>query len=180
MKFVLIGNVDHGKSAFGGQLLIKSNTIKERDIEKIKNKADEMKMSSWWLAHILDEDDNEKTKGKTFNINIVPFKYQEKQFEIIDVPGHKELVNEMISGTALADIAVLILSIRKGEYNAGLLGQTLEHTLIARGMGINSLIVCVNKMDTINWDKEEYYHIINDFNKKIKRYRFKDVIFVPI
>ena len=180
MKFVLIGNVDHGKSTLGGQILVKTNTIKDRDIQKIKNKADELKMPSWWLAHILDEDDHEKAKGKTYNFNIVPFNYQEKSFEIIDVPGHKELITEMIFGTALADIAVLILSIRKGEYNAGLSGQTLEHTLIARGMGINSLIICVNKMDTINWDKDEYNNVVIDFTKKIKKYQFKHVIFVPI
>lgn len=180
MKFVLIGNVDHGKSTLGGQLLVKSNIIQDRDIQKIKNKANQLKMSNWWLAHILDEDDNEKAKGKTYGLNIVSFKYQEKNYEMIDVPGHKELVNEMIFGTALADIAILIISIRKGEYDAGLSGQTLEHTLIARGMGISSLIICVNKMDTINWDQEEYNHIVSDFTNRIKKYRFKNIIFVPI
>lgn len=180
MKFVLIGNVDHGKSTLGGRLLVDSNTIRDRDIQKLKNKADQLKMSNWWLAHILDEDDNEKTKGKTYSLNVFSFNYQEKNYELIDVPGHKELVNEMIFGTALADIAILIISIRKGEYEAGLSGQTLEHTLIARGMGISSLIVCINKMDTINWDQKEYNHVVADFTNKIKKYRFKNIIFVPI
>ena len=180
MKIVLIGNVDHGKSTLGGYLLYKSNTIDERLIDKIKKQADQLKMSRWWFAHILDEDDNEKAKGKTYSLNVVQFEYQDKKYEIIDVPGHRELVNEMIYGTARADIAVLILSIRKGEYDAGRLGQTLEHTLIARGMGISSWIVCVNKMDTINWDNDEYNRIITDFTKKIKKFRFKHMMFVPI
>ena len=180
MKIVLIGNVDHEKSTLGGYLLFKSNTINERAIEKIKKQADELKMSRWWLAHILDVDENEKIKGKTHSFNVVPFEYQDKNYEIIDVPGHRELVNEMIYGTARADLAVLIISIRHGEYNDGLLVQTLEHTMIARGMGISSLIICINKMDTINWDHVEYNRVITDFTKRIKKFRFKHIFFVPI
>ena len=126
MKFVLIGNVDHGKSTLGGCMLYKSNAINERVIEKIKKQADELKMSRWWLAHLLDIDENEKVKGKTHSFNVVSFEYQDKKYEIIDVPGHRELVNEMIYGTARADIAILVISIRKGEYDDGLSGQTLS------------------------------------------------------
>ena len=181
MKFVFIGHVDHGKSTLGGQILVKTGNIKDRDIQKIKNKSKELKMPSWWLAHIIDEDEYEKAKGKTYNFNVCSFKYQGKDYEMIDVPGHKELVNQMIYGTSLADIAVLIISIRKGEYDDGIYGgQTIKHTVIARGMGISSLIVCVNKMDTIDWNKEEYNRVVKDFIKNIKEFKFKHVIFVPI
>lgn len=180
MKIVLLGHVDHGKSTLGGNLIFNSNTINKRDIDKIKKQADQLKMSRRWLAHILDEDDNERLKGKTYSFNIVQFEYQGNIFEIIDVPGHKELVNEMIYGTSRADLAVLVISIRKGEYEAGLLGQSLEHIMIARGMGLKSLVIALNKMDTINWDFDEYNRVVTDLTRKIKRFRFKHIIFVPI
>lgn len=179
MKIVLIGNVDNGKSTLGGQLLFKSNTINDRLIDFIKKQASELKRARCWLAHILDVDDNEKAYGKTYSLNIVPFEYKGKTYEIIDVPGHRELVNEMIYGTSLANIGILLISIRKGEYEAGL-SQTIEHCLIVRGMGISSLIVCVNKMDTIDWNSDEYNRVVSDFTNKIKKYRFKHVVFVPI
>ena len=181
MKFVFIGHVDHGKSTLGGQILVKTGNINNRDIKKIKKKAKELKMPSWWLAHILDESEFEKVKGKTYYFHVYSFKYKEKDYEIIDVPGHKEYVNQMIYGASMADVAVLILSIRKGEYNDGINGgESINHTLIARGMGIKSLIVCVNKMDTINWNVEKYNFIVKDFLKFIKKFKFEDVIFVPM
>ena len=180
MKFVLIGHVDHGKSTLGGCFLYKSNNINNRLISNIKNNAYKMKREKWWLAYILDTDDSERLMGKTYSMNIVSFEYQNKKYEIIDVPGHQKLVYEMIYGTAQADIAILVISIRDGEYEDGLSGQTLEHALIARGMGINSLIVCVNKMDTIDWDNDKYNHIVTDFTKKIKKFRFKHILFVPV
>ena len=181
MKFVLLGHVDHGKSTFGGQILVKTGNINERDIQKIKDKAKELKMRSWWLAHILDENEFEKIKGKTYEFNVCSFKFNKKYYEIIDVPSHKEYVNQMIYGTSMADVAVLILSIRANEYNDGINGgESINHILIARGMGIKSLIVCVNKMDTIKWNIKKYNFIIENFLKIIKKFKFEDVIFVPI
>ena len=180
IKFVLIGNVDHGKSTLGGSILVSTGNVTENDVRKIRNEANDMKMSSFWLAYILDIDESERIKGKTHSYNVVSFTYKSNKFELIDVPGHKDLVQEMIYGTSQANVAILVLSARKGEYEAGLSGQTIEHTLIVKGMGITTLIVCINKMDTIEWNRDTYNFIVNDFSKKIKKYRFKEVIFVPI
>ena len=100
---------------------------------------------------------------------------------MIDVPGHKEYVNQMIHGASFANIAVLIISIRKDEYMDGINGgESINHLAIARAMGIESLIVCVNKMDTVEWDEEKYNFIIQHFCKCIKKFKFKDIIFVPM
>lgn len=113
-------------------------------------------------------------------MNKAQFEYQGKKFKIIDVPGHKELVSEMILGTSLADIAILVISIRSKEYNSGLLGQSIEHALLAKAMGIDSLVIAINKIDTIDWNKSIYDKLVADFSKRIKKYRFKHVKFVPI
>jgi len=180
INFVTIGNVDAGKSTMIGSLLVATKSISERDIDKVKRQADEMKMGSWWLAYLVDTDDSERVRGKTHSFDMIPLEWKEKKLTMIDVPGHKDLVQEMIYGTSQADTAVLILSIRDGEYESGLSGQTLEHTIIARGMGIKTLIVAVNKMDTIEWNHEKYEKLTNDFRRKIKKYKFKTLEFVPI
>lgn len=175
MKFVLIGSVNHGKSTLAGRLLVGSKTIDGQVIDKIKKKSDEFK-----LSHLLDTDDNERMRCKTYSMNKAQFEYQGKKYEIIDVPGHKELVSEMILGTSLADIAILVISIRSKEYNSGLLGQSIEHALLAKAMGIDSLVIAINKIDTIDWNKSIYDKLVADFSKRIKKYRFKHVKFVPI
>lgn len=179
MNFLLLGEVDSGKSTLIGRLLVDSNTIHERLIEKIKKQANEIKKSSNWLAHISDTDLIEQIKGKTYSINIAEFINQGKIHKLIDCPGHKLLINEMIMSASMANVAILVISIRKGEYKSGLL-QTFEHTLITRGMGIGSIIIAINKMDTIGWDHDDYKQVITDLDNRIKKFRFKKVLYVPI
>lgn len=185
-KFVLLGNVDSGKSTLGGQILISTNHIDEREIEKVKKEADSRKMSSWWLAYLLDSDESERERGKTHDYFTVDITYKlendkkEHPMMLIDAPGHKQLISQMTEGCSQANIALLILSARSGEYESGLSGQTIEHCVIARGMGISTLVVVINKMDTVDWDQVVYDKIKTDFEKKIKKYRFKELHFLPI
>jgi sulfate adenylyltransferase subunit 1 (EFTu-like GTPase family) len=179
-SFVLLGNVDHGKSTLAGRILVDCNCVGDRELEKIKDEADKNKMSSWWLAYILDTDEFERMRGKTQGYINIDFNFQGYNMEMIDVPGHKQLVKEMAFGCSLAQIGVLLTSARQGEYEDGLKGQTLEHAIIAKGMGISSLVVVVNKMDSINWDFEKYQEIVTNFTKKLKKYRFEHLEFVPI
>ena len=115
----------------------------------------------------------------TLSMNIIKLDYKGQSYRLIDVPGQKKLVSTMCQGSSLAHLAVVVLSARSKEYETSL-NQTIEHTVIARGNGITSLLVVVNKMDSICWDRSRYNDIINDFAKKVKHYRFKYINFVPI
>ena len=179
-KFVLLGNVDSGKSTLAGRLLIDTKTIDENEINKVQRESEKNGKSSFWLAYLLDIDETERERGITLGYTNFAFRYENKDYEIYDVPGHKDLVQEMVSGSSFCNLAVLILSARKGEYESSLKGQTLEHVLIARGMGISSLIVCINKMDIDDWNIDIFNQIKSDFSERIKKFRFKHVEFCPI
>jgi small GTP-binding protein len=180
IKFVLLGNVDSGKSTLAGRLLIHSKTIDENQINKVQRESEKNGKGSFWLAYLLDIDETERERGITLGYTNYPFTFNNKSYEIYDVPGHKDLVQEMICGSSNCNLAIVILSARKGEYESSLKGQTLEHILIARGIGITSLIVCVNKMDLVVSDLDVYNNIKNDFTERIKKFKFKSIEFCPI
>lgn len=180
IRFVLLGNVDSGKSTLAGRILIDTKAVDESEINKVQRESEKNGKSSFWLAYLLDIDDTERERGITLGYTNYAFAYQEKNYEIYDVPGHKDLVQEMVSGSSFCNLGIVVLSARKGEYESSLKGQTLEHVLIARGMGISSLIVCVNKMDLVDWDIEIFNQIKNDFTERIKKFRFKNIAFCTI
>ncbi len=179
IKFVLLGNVDSGKSTLAGRILIDTNIIDEAEINKVQRDSEKNKKQSFWLAYLLDIDENERERGITLGYINFPFTFNSKKFDMYDVPGHKDLVQEMTMGASNCNIGLIVLSARKGEYEASIKGQTLEHILIGRGM-FTSLIVCINKMDCNEWNLDIYNEIKNDFTKKIKKFRFKNVEFCPI
>jgi len=179
-KFVLLGNVDSGKSTLAGRILIDTKTVDSGEINKVQRDAEKNGKQSFWLAYLLDIDESERERGITLGYTNYPFSYNEKKYEIYDVPGHKDLVQEMVMGSSNCNLAIIVLSARKGEYESSLKGQTLEHVLIARGMGISSLIVCINKMDLIDWDIDIFNNIKNDFMERIKKFKFKHIEFCPI
>jgi small GTP-binding protein len=181
--FVLLGNVDNGKSTLAGRIIIETQNIDPNEVEKAKRESEKNGKSSFWLAYLLDIDESERERGITLGYTFFDIKYKEREFTIIDVPGHHNLVQEMITGASYADIAVLVLSARTGEYESALKGQALQHTLIARGIGIQHLIVAINKIDTIsNTDEldKKVNEIKYDFTTKIKKFKFKTVDFIPI
>jgi small GTP-binding protein len=182
-NFVLLGNVDNGKSTLAGRIIIETQNIDPNEVEKAKRESEKNGKASFWLAYLLDIDENERARGITLGYTFFNIKYKDKEFKIIDVPGHHNLVQEMISGASYADIAVLVLSARTGEYESALKGQALQHTLIARGIGIQHLIVAINKIDTIdNLDDVDFKinEIKKDFSDRIKKFKFKSVEFIPI
>ena len=181
--FVLLGNVDNGKSTLAGRIIIETQNIEANEVEKAKREAEKNGKSSFWLAYLLDIDDNERSRGITLGYTFFDIKYKDRDFKIIDVPGHHNLVQEMVEGASNADIAVLVLSVRTGEYESALKGQALQHVLIARGIGIQHLIIALNKIDTLDTldDSNEKVNIIKkDFTDKIKKFKFKSIEFVPI
>lgn len=178
--FVLLGNVDNGKSTLAGRIIIQTQNIDPNEIEKAKRESEKNGKSSFWLAYLLDIDDIERARGITLGYTFFDIKYNNKSFKIIDVPGHHNLVQEMIYGASYADIAVLVLSARLGEYESSLKGQALQHTLIARGIGIQHLIVAINKIDTIENSDDVIEFIKKDFTDRIKKFKFKSIEFIPI
>lgn len=181
---VFCGSVDHGKSTLMGHLLKMFNYIDDREFEKICIEAKKNGMERWKYAYILDILDEERLRGKTHDYSIVNINVElyskKRNINFIDTPGHKQLVSKLVEGGEDADIAILLISLRKGEFEAGLSGQTIEHLYLVRSMGIKQLVVVFNKMDLINWDKEELQKRTDEVKNIIKKMRFPSVTIVPI
>ena len=137
-SLVFIGHVDAGKSTICGQLIYQLGIVDTRTIDKYKREAKENGRDSWWLAYVMDNTDEEKAKGKTVEMGRAQFDTLKKAFTVFDAPGHKNYVPNMIMGAALADYGGLVISARKGEFEAGFQqdGQTREHIQLARCLGI--------------------------------------------
>jgi peptide chain release factor subunit 3 len=129
ISMVFIGHVDAGKSTISGNLMYLMGVVDARTIEKYKAEAKDKGRDSWWLAYVMDVSDEEKAKGKTVEVGRATFDTPTKKYTIFDAPGHKNYVPNMIMGAALADIGGLVISARKGEFEAGFEkdGQTREH-----------------------------------------------------
>lgn len=186
LNIVFIGHVDAGKSTLSGRILYDTNMVDRRSIEQYTLEAKKNNRGSWFLAYILDTNAEERNKGKTVEVGRATFNTKNKRFTILDTPGHKNYIPNMIMGTSQADIAILVISARNGEFEAGfeLDGQTREHCVLAKSMGVKKLIVVINKMDdeTVQWSCDRYTTILAQIKPFLKQIKFnldKDVIFVP-
>ncbi|KAL9379649.1 hypothetical protein Peur_028131 [Populus x canadensis] len=187
LNVVFIGHVDAGKSTTGGQILFLSGQVDDRTIQKYEKEAKEKSRESWYMAYIMDTNEEERVKGKTVEVGRAYFETETSRFTILDAPGHKSYVPNMISGASQADIGVLVISARKGEFETGYErgGQTREHVQLAKTLGVSKLLVVVNKMDdpTVNWSKERYDEIESKMVPFLKLSGYnvkKDVQFLPI
>ncbi|GMI50751.1 hypothetical protein TeGR_g6974 [Tetraparma gracilis] len=158
LNIVFIGHVDAGKSTLSGNILYLTDNVDKRTIERYEREAKDRNRESWFLAFIMDTNEEERAKGKTVEVGRAYFDTPDKRYTILDAPGHKNYVPNMIMGASQADVGVLVISARKGEFEAGFDrgGQTREHAMLCKTLGINYLIVVINKMDdpTVNWSKE--------------------------
>jgi elongation factor 1-alpha len=174
INLVVIGHVDSGKSTSTGHLIYKCGGIDKRTIEKFEKEAAEMGKGSFKYAWVLDKLKAERERGITIDIALWKFETAKSVFTIIDAPGHRDFIKNMITGTSQADVAILIIASGQGEFEAGISkdGQTREHALLAFTMGVKQMIVCMNKMDdkSVNWDQKRYEEIkkeVSDYLKKI-------------
>ena len=187
LNIIFIGHVDSGKSTIGGNIMYLTGRVDERTIQKYKKLAKEQNRESWYLSWALDTTDEEREKGKTVECGRAFFNTENKDITIIDAPGHRGYIPHMINGIGDADIAILVISARKGEFEAGFHkeGQTREHVLLAKAFGISKLIVVINKMDdmTVNWSEERYNECKNSLTKYLKKIGYnikKNVYWAPI
>jgi peptide chain release factor subunit 3 len=134
--------------------------VDKRTLEKYEREAKEAGRESWYLSWALDLNQEERAKGKTVEYGRGYFETDKRRFTILDAPGHKNFVPSMMQGAAQADVGILVISARKGEFETGFEkgGQTREHAMLAKTVGVKKLICVVNKMDdaTVNWDKARY------------------------
>jgi len=186
INIVVVGHVDSGKSTTTGHLIYKCGGIDKRTIEKFEKEAQEMGKGSFKYAWVLDKLKAERERGITIDIALWKFNTPKFAVTIIDAPGHRDFIKNMITGTSQADCAVLIVAAGTGEFEAGISkdGQTREHALLAFTLGVKQLIVGVNKMDSTAppYSEKRFNEIKKEVESYIKKvgYNPKAVAFVPI
>lgn len=187
VSIIFMGHVDAGKSTMGGNLLYLTGSVDKRTVEKYEREAKDAGRQGWYLSWVMDTNKEERNDGKTIEVGRAYFETEKRRYTILDAPGHKMYVSEMIGGASQADVGVLVISARKGEYETGFEkgGQTREHALLAKTQGVNKMIVVVNKMDdpTVNWDKERYDQCVKNLSNFLKAIGYnvkQDVIFMPV
>ncbi|GMH45631.1 hypothetical protein BSKO_13588 [Bryopsis sp. KO-2023] len=191
LNVVFIGHVDAGKSTLGGQILFKTGGVDERTIQKYEKEAKDKNRDSWYMAYIMDTNEEEREKGKTVEVGRANFSTEKKRYTILDAPGHATYVPNMISGASQADVGVLVIAARKGEFETGFDrgGQTREHAQLAKTLGVAKLVIVVNKMDDPSiilangkWSEVRFKEIQDKLTPFLKTcgYKEKDLVFLPI
>lgn len=186
LNIVVIGHVDSGKSTTTGHLIFKCGGVDDRTIEKFKKEAAEMGKGSFCYAWVLDKLKSERERGITIDIALWKFESPKYSFTVIDAPGHRDFIKNMITGTSQADVAILVIDSSQGGFEAGISkdGQTREHALLAFTLGVKQMIVCCNKMDdkTVKYDQKRYKEIKEEVAGYLKKVGYKPmkIPFVPI
>lgn len=180
LNIVFIGHVDHGKSTTVGRLLLDTGVIRQEEIDKFRAEAEAKGKATFEFAWVMDDLKEERERGVTIDIAHRRFDTQKYYFTIIDAPGHRDFVKNMITGTSQADAGVLVVSAAEGVQE-----QTREHIFLARTLGVNQLICAINKMDRqeVNYAEAKYEAVKEELTKLLKNVGYKvadQVVFVPI
>ncbi len=175
-NLVTIGHVDHGKSTLVGRLLYDTGAIKEEQMKKLKELAKELKKETFEFAFIMDNLKEERERGVTIDIMHKRFDTNKFYFTIIDAPGHRDFVKNMITGTSQADGAILVCSAKEGVQE-----QTKEHAYLAKVLGVKQVIVAINKMDAVGYDEKKYAETKEAMTKLLRGigYKTEEMNFVP-
>jgi len=185
ISIVVIGHVDSGKSTSTGHLIYLCGGIDERTIDKFRKEAELIGKVSFAFAWVLDKLKAERDRGITINITLTKFETEKHHYTIIDAPGHRDFIKNMITGTSQADVSVLMISSQAGEFESGVSkeGQTKEHALLAFTLGVKQMVVGINKMDhpSTNWGKDRYDEIKKEASTFLKKggYKVDGIPFVP-
>ncbi len=176
LNLVTIGHVDHGKSTLIGRLLFDTGNMKEEDLRKLKEVAKEVKKETFEFAFAMDKLKEERERGVTIDIMHQRFNTPKYYFTVIDAPGHRDFVKNMITGASQADAAILVVSAKDGVQE-----QTKEHTFLIKVLGVGQIIVSINKMDAIDYDESKYNQVKADVEKLLKSvgYDTSKILFIP-
>jgi len=191
ISMVVCGHVDAGKSTTTGHLIFKLGGISAREMEKLQTEADQQGKSSFAFAYYMDKDKAERERGVTINCTTKEFHTDSYHYTIVDAPGHRDYVKNMITGAGCADVALLLVpaemggfesAIAKGDHSSGeVQGQTRQHARLLGLLGIEKIIVGVNKMDSCDWSEQRFNEIKEEMSKMLQQSGFKpkQVPFIP-
>ncbi|MFB0501030.1 MAG: translation elongation factor EF-1 subunit alpha [Candidatus Bathyarchaeia archaeon] len=185
LNIVITGHVDHGKSTTIGHLFYLTGTIPERVAKVYEEEAKKLGKETFKYAWVLDKLKEERERGLTIDLAFLKFETPKYFFTVIDAPGHRDFVKNMVTGASQADAAILFVSAKRGEFEAGIGpgGQTKEHAWLARTLGVNQMVVAINKMDdpTVDWSQERYEEVKNEVSGMLKPvgYKVEKIPFVP-
>ena len=179
INIMTAGHVDAGKSTLIGRLLYDSGAIRDDQMRKLKELAKELKKETFEFAFLMDRLKEERERGVTIDIMHTPFESKKYYYTVIDAPGHRDFVKNMITGASQADAAILVVSAKPG---VGVQEQTREHTFLLKVLGINQLLVAINKMDAANYDEKRYNELVAEVKKLLQSvgYKVDAIPFVPV
>ena len=183
MNLIFIGHVDQGKSTTVGRMLYDTGNIPEQDMRKLQEKAKELGKSGFEFAFVMDNLKEEQARGVTIDLSHKRFVTDKYDVTIIDAPGHRDFIKNMITGASQADAAILVISGNKGEAEAGLdsKGQTSEHIFLSKTLGVNQIVVSINKMDMVDFDEARFNEVKEKVSERLKAVGFNpdEIQFIP-
>lgn len=183
LNLVVIGHVDAGKSTLMGHLLYRLGCVQKKQMHKYEQESKKLGKASFMYAWVLDETSEERNRGITMDVAQAKFETPNRSIVLLDAPGHRDFIPNMITGAAQADVAILVVDATRGEFETGfeMGGQTREHTLLVRSLGVSQLAVAINKLDNVSWDEARYNEITAKLRSFLRQagYRESDFTFVP-
>lgn len=176
LNLVIVGHVDAGKSTIMGHLLSLMGNVSKKNMHKFETESKKVGKSSFMFAWVLDETEEERNRGITIDIGQYRFETDKHIVNILDAPGHRDFIPNMITGATKADVAILVIDASNGEFESGFDagGQTQEHILILRSFGITQIAIAINKMDNVNFNCQRYEEICEKMRKFLKQVGFKE------
>lgn len=184
VNLVVVGHVDAGKSTLMGHLLYRLGQVSSKQMHKYEQESKKLGKQSFAYAWVLDETGEERSRGITMDVGQSQFETETKRVVLLDAPGHRDFIPNMIFGAAQADVGLLVVDATTGEFETGFEsgGQTREHALLVRSLGVSQLGVAVNKLDMVNWSQQRFTDISARLTAFLKQAGFKeqDVFYVPV